>query len=75
MRTIKQLREEAGLTQLALANRLDVTPTTVYNWERGKHMPTIIQLRALALAFGVKMEDIAIVGVDVDRAGEGKAAA
>lgn len=75
MKTIKQLREEAGITQLTLANRLGVTPTTVYNWERGKHMPTIIQLRALALAFGVRMEDIAIVGVDVDREAEGKVAA
>ena len=58
MRTIKTLREERGWTQLELGNKLGVTPVTVYNWERGQHIPTAVQLRAIARTFGVRMDDI-----------------
>ena len=61
-KTIRELREEQGWTQLELGNKLGVTPVTVYNWERGQHMPTALQLRALALAFGVNMDDIDFEG-------------
>ena len=71
--TIRQLREAQGWTQLELANKLGVTPATVYTWERGKFDPRASQLRKLSLAFGVSMDDIAIA---VDEAGDqGKAAA
>ncbi len=73
MKTIRELRRERGWTQLELANRLEVTPSTVYNWERGKFEPTASMFRRIALAFGVPMEEIALVGIDV--ASEGKAAA
>jgi transcriptional regulator with XRE-family HTH domain len=61
MKTIRQLREERGWTQLELANRLGVTPSTIYNWERGRFDPRASQLRQLADAFGVKMDDIKLV--------------
>jgi transcriptional regulator with XRE-family HTH domain len=62
MQTIRELREERGWTQLQLGNMLGVTPVTVYNWERGQHMPTAPQLRALARAFGVSMDAIDFEG-------------
>ncbi len=62
MKTIRELREERGWTQLQLGNKLGVTPVTVYNWERGQHIPTAPQLRALARAFGVTMDDIDFEG-------------
>ncbi len=62
MKTIRELREERGWTQLDLANRLGVTPATVYNWERGKYEPKASQLRALARAFGVSMDEIDFEG-------------
>ena len=62
MKTIRQLRDEQGWTQLELANRIGVTPGTVYSWERGKFEPRASQLRALALAFGVSMDDIELEG-------------
>ena len=62
MQTIKELREGRGWTQLQLGNMLGVTPVTVYNWERGQHMPTAPQLRALARAFGVSMDVIDFEG-------------
>ncbi|MGB3328046.1 MAG: helix-turn-helix transcriptional regulator [Thermomicrobiales bacterium] len=57
-KTIRQFREELGLTQLQLANELGVTPSTIYNWERGTHEPKASQLKAMAMLFGVRMDDI-----------------
>lgn len=59
MKTIRELREAAGLTQLQLANALGITPGAVYSWERGRNEPKASQLRALARFFGVSMDDIA----------------
>ncbi len=61
MKTIRQLRDEHGWTQLELAIKLGVTPLTIYNWERGKYEPSASKLRAIAQAFGVSMDDIALV--------------
>ena len=61
-KTIRELREARGWTQLELGNKLGVTPVTVYNWERGQHMPTAPQLRALASALTVSMDDIDFEG-------------
>lgn len=62
MRTIRELRDAHGWTQLELAIKLGVTPVTVYNWERGQHMPTAPQLRALACVLGVSMDVINFEG-------------
>jgi transcriptional regulator with XRE-family HTH domain len=61
MKTIRQLREEHNLTQLALANRAGVTPSTIYNWESGRFEPKALQLRAVARVFGVSSDDIELV--------------
>ncbi len=61
MKTIRQLREEHKLTQLELANRAGVTPSTVYNWERGRFEPKATQLRAVARAFGISSDEIELV--------------
>ncbi|MDP9357658.1 MAG: helix-turn-helix domain-containing protein [Chloroflexota bacterium] len=58
MKTIRELRDEKGWTQLELANQLGVTPSTVYNWERGRFEPRLTQLRDLARVFGVRMDEI-----------------
>lgn len=69
MKTIRDLRRERGWTQLDLANTTGVTPSTVYKWESGTVVPDIRRLRELSWAFGVAIEDIALVGIDVDRDG------
>lgn len=56
--TIREWREQAGLTQAQLAARLDVTPSSVYNWEAGKSEPRAAQLKAMARLFGVSMDVI-----------------
>lgn len=58
MKTIRQLREAKGDTQLQLAIALGVTPATVYNWERGQFEPKASQLRAMARHFGISMDEI-----------------
>ncbi len=58
MKTIRQLREAQGWTQLELAYRLEVTPGTVYAWESGRSEPKVSQLRALARLFGVSSDTI-----------------
>jgi putative transcriptional regulator len=62
VKTIRELRMRAGLTQAQLAARLGCTPSTVYNWEKGKNEPKASQLRAMALLFGVRMDDIDFEG-------------
>ncbi|ACZ39652.1 helix-turn-helix transcriptional regulator [Sphaerobacter thermophilus] len=58
MKTIKELREARGWTQLELAYRVGVTPATIYNWEAGRNEPKASQLRKLAQIFGVSMDEI-----------------
>ncbi len=72
MKTIRELRDAKGLTQLEVAYQLGVTPATVSNWERGVYEPKVTQLRALARLFGVSMDDIALVGEETE---QGKALA
>jgi transcriptional regulator with XRE-family HTH domain len=67
MRTIRELREERGWSQFELAGRIGVTPSAVYNWERGKNEPRLSQLRALARAFGVPMDELALNQADRDQ--------
>lgn len=62
MKTIKALRDERGWTQLQLANKLGVTPVTVYNWERGKYEPAASMFRRIARVFETSMDEIALVG-------------
>lgn len=60
VKTIKELRAAAGLTQLELAMQVGVTPSAVYNWERGKNEPSATNLRDIAKALGVPMHEISL---------------
>ena len=58
MKTIRQLREENGWTQLDLAVKAGVTPSTVYKWEAWRIEPSASHLRKIAKLFNVSMDDI-----------------
>lgn len=58
MKTIRELRQAVQMTQLELANAIGVTPSAVYKWERGQTEPSATNLRDLASALGVSMDDI-----------------
>ena len=58
MKTLKELRQNAGLTQLDVAYRLGVTPHTVYMWETGKREPMAKAFLKLATLYGVSPFEI-----------------
>lgn len=53
---IKQLREQAGLSQSELARRLDVTRSSVNAWEMGLSSPTTQYIVAMTKIFHVSAD-------------------
>lgn len=66
-KTVRELREQQGLTQAELAHELGIAPSTIYTWESGKVIPSVKQLRHLAEFFKISSDDIALIGLDLDR--------
>ena len=54
--TIAELRRKKGLTQLQLAEKLNVSDKAVSRWENGLGYPEITQLPVLASVFGVAVD-------------------
>lgn len=63
---IRDLREQAGISQAALAKELYVTRQTVNNWECARTLPDGESLDALADRFGVSVDEL--MGRDPARA-------
>lgn len=59
MRTIRELRNSRGWSQELLARELNVSHSTVYNWEKGHTTPRSLHLQKMALLFGISMDQIA----------------
>ena len=55
-KNISDLRREAGLTQLELAERLNYSDKAVSKWERGESVPDIAVLVEIADMFGVSLD-------------------
>ena len=53
---IGQLRRDAGLTQLDLAEYLNYSDKAVSKWERGESVPDIVTLKAIADRFSVSVD-------------------
>ena len=66
---IKELREKHKMTQLELADKLNVSDKTISKWETGKGYPDITLLEPIAEAFGVSVTELisgkAITNVNV----------
>ena len=58
MRFIKKCREEAGLTQAQLAEKMDVSVIAVQNWEKGKTKININRYMELAAVFNVPVDKL-----------------
>ena len=54
---IKSLREEKKLTQNALANSAGVSPTYIYQLEKGEKSPTIEYLDHICWGLGISIEE------------------
>ena len=64
-RNIAKMRQNAGLTVKELQNFFGfATPQAIYKWQHGTAMPTIDNLVALAMIFGVTMDEIIVVNTD-----------
>lgn len=57
-KTLRPLREAAGLTQQDLADRLEVSRVAVWSWEVGKATPRPAKLEQLAAIFGVPVSEL-----------------
>ena len=55
---IRQLRQDAGMTQGELADRLHVTRQAVSNWENRKTQPDIETLDAIAQVFSLDLTEL-----------------
>ena len=55
---IAELRKEKGLTQLELANMMNVTDKAVSKWERDISCPDISSIPRLAEILGVSVDDL-----------------
>ena len=56
--TIRQLRENRGLTQVELAERIGVSSKTISKWETAKGLPDITLLQPLAQALGISVIEL-----------------
>ena len=64
-RNIARMRKNAGLTVKDLQIFFCfATPQAIYKWQHGTALPTIDNLVALAMIFGVKIDDIIVVDTD-----------
>ena len=55
---IKKKREELGLTQHDLAQKLFVSRQTVCRWENGTRCPDLIMAKKISLVLGISMDDM-----------------
>ncbi len=55
---IKKCREEAGLTQAQLAEKMDVSVIAVQNWEKGKNKINLDRYYELSEIFNVPVENL-----------------
>ena len=58
---ISELRKASGLSVSDLQRIFGfATPQAIYKWQHGAAMPTIDNLFALSVTFGVKVEEIVV---------------
>ena len=53
---LKKLRENMGLTQQAVADRLDVSVWSVQNYEKNEQLPPVDKLEKMALMYRTSLD-------------------
>ena len=53
---IKELRIESGITQKELAEKLNLTNSTICDWEKGRSEPDLQTLTQIAAVFDVSVD-------------------
>ena len=57
-RRITELRKQHNMTQLELADKMNISFQAVSNWERGNSMPDISKLPELSAIFGISIDTL-----------------
>ena len=55
---LKLLRQEAGLGQVELANKLGVSKGIISLWENGLSEPNLASLVEISLFFGISLDEL-----------------
>ena len=63
---LRQLREDAGLTQARLAKMLNLTQSTIAYYESGKKTPTLENAKVIAKLFNVSLDYLFEISNDKD---------
>ena len=58
MTALREIRQRAGVSQVALAKKLGVTSSTVTQWESGVRNPNIVMIKRIANIFGVTTDEL-----------------
>ena len=58
---LRELRENAGLTQTDLAKKVRVKSSNVSRWEAGGQSPRPRKIKALSVVLKVKIEELLVV--------------
>jgi len=64
--TLRAARVNADLTQDDVATELKVDRATISRWEKGRGMPTLVQLKKMLKMYGLGFEDLRIEENDQD---------
>ena len=64
-KNLKHLRLSKGLSQKALAQKLNVSQAAIYYWENGKRSPDILMLERISKLFNINMSDLLGVSEDI----------
>lgn len=60
MLRLKEILKKRGLTQLFLANAMDLSKVTINQWATGKTMPSVESLIKLCEILDVSLDDLVI---------------
>lgn len=63
---IKQMRNEVGLTQQQLADRVRVTVRTINSIERGEYNPSLVLAYKIARVFNTTVEELCCLKENVE---------
>ena len=55
---VKEIREQHGMSQEALASRVGVTRQTIISLEKGSYVPSLLLAFNIAEVFGLSVENI-----------------